>query len=308
VTWSELPCPPLVAPSAEPQPGRVPVVWPIGARREDLAGHGYDPDTVRDHLRIHPRIAAYAISAYARPGGMVLDPDCGAGTVLVEALRAGRHAVGLTRERRWWTLARANLSVAKREGATADGMVLDRPLAARPPNHTTALNGAVDLVLTAWRHPHLHGPDPVRSTSGQDRLGALLAWCRPLLRPGGHVVVIARPQRRRGYLLDGPGQVMAAARTAQLVPLARHVALLADLRNGCVHVAASTAQQAALARHQRTTRQPIASSVHHEVLVFHAPLAAAQAAAVCAPAAGPIPSRLLARADVGVRELVGGAA
>lgn len=303
MTRPVLPHPPLVDPTATtPEPGHVPVVWPTAQHPEALAEHGYHPHTARDHLRLHPAVAAYAIAAYTHPGSMVLDPDCGAGTVLVEALRAGRHAVGLTRQRRWWTLARANLSAAKHDGATTDGMVLDRPLAAVPPSQTTALTGAVDLVLTSWRHP---APDPstdpdtsspTPGTGREDRLATLLTWCRPLLAPGGHVVVVARPRRRGGYLLDGPGQVIAAARTARLVPVARHVALLAELHDGRVHLEASLAQRRAVAAHQRTTKQPIALSVHHEVIVFHAPRLAAQAAALPAPAV-PIRPRLRALHD-----------
>jgi hypothetical protein len=44
--------------------------------------------------RMHPTTAARLVNGFAAPGGRVLDPFCGSGTVLVEALVAGRHAVG----------------------------------------------------------------------------------------------------------------------------------------------------------------------------------------------------------------------
>ncbi|MFE1961543.1 DNA methyltransferase [Streptomyces sp. NPDC059479] len=102
-------------------------VWATGQHSgpAELAAGGYLPDTAGDAFRIPPTVARHAISLYTRPGDTVLDPDCGSGTVLVEALRTGRHAVGLTKQKRWWPLARANISAAKHDGALTDGMVLD---------------------------------------------------------------------------------------------------------------------------------------------------------------------------------------
>jgi SAM-dependent methyltransferase len=45
--------------------------------------------------RFPPQIPAIAISALSVPGDRVLDPFCGSGTTLVEALRRGRSAVGI---------------------------------------------------------------------------------------------------------------------------------------------------------------------------------------------------------------------
>lgn len=44
--------------------------------------------------RMHPAIA-HALVALGRPGDVVLDPFCGGGTVLVEAVAAGRAAIGV---------------------------------------------------------------------------------------------------------------------------------------------------------------------------------------------------------------------
>ena len=44
--------------------------------------------------RMHPSTARVAIARFSQPGQNVLDPFCGSGTVLVEALAAGRIAVG----------------------------------------------------------------------------------------------------------------------------------------------------------------------------------------------------------------------
>jgi DNA modification methylase len=45
--------------------------------------------------RLHPETAARLIEALSKPGKTVLDPFCGSGTVLVEARRLGRRALGV---------------------------------------------------------------------------------------------------------------------------------------------------------------------------------------------------------------------
>ncbi|MFD5321152.1 DNA methyltransferase [Streptomyces sp. NPDC127098] len=279
--------PPLADPGARPEPEDVPIVWPTGQQPQQPAEHGYAPETARDHLRIRPQIAAFAIAAYTRPGDTVLDPDCGAGTTLVEAVRAGRHAIGLASGRRWWNTARANLTAARRhhdarQSPPTDGMVLDQTT---PPGQLAAA-GAVDLILTSWRHPTAPQrpttaqPSDRRTPTGANRLAELLTRCRPLLAPDGHVVVIARPRRREGYLLNGPAQITAAARTAKLALVARCVALVAPLNDEDVRVEMSIAQRAAIARLQRITGHPIAATAHHDVWVFRAPHACANASAL----------------------------
>src|SRR5881392_319334 len=42
--------------------------------------------------RMHPSMARGAINVWSVPGGRVLDPFCGSGTVLVEAMALGRAA------------------------------------------------------------------------------------------------------------------------------------------------------------------------------------------------------------------------
>lgn len=44
--------------------------------------------------KFHPPVAAQLISQFSRPGDAVLDPFCGSGTLLIEAVRAGRTAFG----------------------------------------------------------------------------------------------------------------------------------------------------------------------------------------------------------------------
>jgi len=269
-------------------------VWPAGQTgpAAQLAAGGYLPATAADATGLPPAVAAHAIRAYTRPGQTVLDPDCGAGTVVVEAVRAGRHATGLTGPR-WWPLARANLTAAKHAGAPGDGMVLDpQPVSGRPAGLAAVLGGT-DLVLTTLRPDRTGPPRSRRPTSPRpgpdlagwsspavDRLAGLLAWCRPLLRPGGHVVVAARPVRRGGRLLDLPNILDRAAGQAGLVPVDRCAALTSPLPD----------------RRPPATWRP--AGTHLTVYVFHAPPHPEQAdtPALPAPAAAP---RLQAAAQMG---------
>jgi modification methylase len=299
-------------------------VWPTG--RTDLAGQlaagHYLPASRRDTAAIPPDVAAYAIGTYSRPGDTVLDPDCGAGTVVVEAVRGGRHVIGVA-GRRWWPTARANLNAAKTAGATADGMVLD----ARPPDtptssrthrrtgsqtrtatqdRTAAPSGSVDLVLTAVRTiDNRRGPDPSPSPSpdpdlypgpgrrptdieGRVRTGlrALLDRSVAPLRPGGHLVLLAGPLRRNGGLVDLPAAVAETARRAGLIPVDRCVAPTAP-------AAAPELAGRQPDRHARPS-VPLARVAHLDVYVFLRPDThdAASRAASPAPlhAPGPRPA------------------
>jgi modification methylase len=258
-----------------------PSVWITGQRdgHAQLAHGEYIGDTALDQDRIPPALAAYAITHYTHPGALVLDPDCGAGTVLVEALRAGRHAVGLTTHHRYWELARANLTTTKHAGAWPDGMVLeDTPTTQTDrTDHLTGLTGRVDLILTTPRH---HTPSLAHTRPPDlDPLGTLtraLLRCRGLLHPGGHVVITLPPQRHHGQLLDLTRGTMAAGHAAGLLAVERCVALLAELRGIRIITRASLAQRRAAAQHQRLTGHPITLTAHHDVLVFRAPESAEQ--------------------------------
>jgi SAM-dependent methyltransferase len=244
-----------------------------------------------------PAIAAHAVTAYTQPGDLVLDPMCGIGTTLVEAIHLGRHAVGVEYEPRWAGLARLNAASAIHEGGTGTGTVHRGD--ARPLTDliSPAIHGHVDLVLTSPPYGNsVHGQ--VRSTrdSGEpgvakkndryshdpsnlahvstDRLleafTEILAQCRRLLRPGGTVVVTTRPWRERGELIDLPSAVLAAGQAAGLTPTERCVALLAGVRDGRLIARPSFFQM----KHVRDARRqgiPLAVVQHEDVLIFTRP-------------------------------------
>jgi modification methylase len=274
-------------------------VWLTGTQSlgAQLADRGYHRTTGSDSALMPPAIAAHAIATLTCPGDVVLDPDCGAGTTIVAALHAGRHAIGLTAHRRWWQLARTNVTATKARGAFVDGMVLilDRRPGTVVAAETAGLTGRVDLLLTTLR-----SPDP---SDGLNRLCTLLTESRQLVRPGGHVVVTTAPQRHptRLDLLDLPSQILAAGSAAGFAPITRCVALTADLRRRRVLTHASFAQRRTATHIERATGHPSALPAHHTALVFRAdPDAADAVLAQPIPALPPLPRRRLRRSKFNV--------
>ena len=173
-------------------------VWISGQQdaKTQRAGR-YVPASVAHPAKMLPAIAAHAIHHYTRPGDIVLDPMCGIGTTLVEAVRSGRHAIGTEYEPRWTSIARANLTLAHHAGAAGIGRVVcadarDLPKVAHPaladlrsdvtvahpsatgePTRTPAWDRPVSLVLTSPPYgSHTHGqvtaPGPGHSVGKSD--------------------------------------------------------------------------------------------------------------------------------------------
>ncbi|WP_438290409.1 TRM11 family SAM-dependent methyltransferase [Streptomyces sp. HUAS TT7] len=257
----------------------------------------YVPGSAAHPAKMHPGIAAHAIRTYTRPGDLVLDPMCGIGTTLVEAVHLGRHVLGVEYEPQWADLARLNVTSAAQAGATGTGAVHGgdaRHLTSLLP-HT--VRGTVDLVVTSPPYgPSVHGQ--VRSSRETGELGVLkkdfrysrdpdglahvstdrlldafteiLTQCRTLLRPGGTVIITTRPWRERGELIDLPTAVLAAGRAAGLTPTERCVAPLAGIRNGQLITRPSFFQM----KNVRDARQrgiPLSVVQHEDALVFTRP-------------------------------------
>ncbi|PGH46836.1 RNA methyltransferase [Streptomyces sp. Ru87] len=243
-------------------------------------------------------VVAHAIRTYTRPGDLVLDPMCGIGTTLVEALHLGRNALGIEYERQWANLARLNAAGAEHEsGTTATGAVHcgdARHLTSLVP---AGLHGTAQLVITSPPYgSSVHGQ--VRSTRETGERGVvkkdyryshdpanlahvstdrlleaftrILAECRVMLRPGGTVVVTTRPWREQGELIDLPSAVLAAGRAAGLTPAERCVALLAGIR-GSRLVARPSFFQMKNVRDARRSGIPLCVVQHEDVLVFTKP-------------------------------------
>ncbi|MGK5680168.1 TRM11 family SAM-dependent methyltransferase [Actinoplanes sp. URMC 104] len=255
----------------------------------------YVAESVKHPARMLPAIAAHAITRYTQPGDLVLDPMCGIGTTLVEAVHAGRDAFGIEYESRWSDIADANIKHAHTHGATGRAGVIRGDATQIHSLVPAALTGQVALVVTSPPYgPTVHGlvhpgDDGVHKfdnayNDGTDRgnlayrdltgladgFAQILAGCATLLRPGGMVVVTARPWRKKGQLVDLPSAVIGAGLRAGLIPVDRCVALLAAVRDDHL-VARPSFFQLQAVRKARRAGTPMHLIAHEDVLVFQAP-------------------------------------
>ncbi|WP_412538704.1 DNA methyltransferase [Longispora sp. K20-0274] len=269
-------------------------VWATAQRTGPTQRKGrYVPESVAHPARMLPDIAAHAISAYTSPGDIVLDPMCGIGTTLVEAMHLGRDAIGVEYEAQWAAIADLNVRHTQQSGATGRGMVArgdGTQLTGILPRH---LHGLVSLVVTSPPYgPTVHGhvrPGKDGITKSVDTYGErdadrgnlahasqgeliekfthILRGCRVLLKPGGIVVVTARPFRKRGLLVDLPSAVFAAGIEAGLAPLERCVTLLGGVRDGQI-IARPSFFQLQSVRKARSAGIPLHLIVHEDALVM----------------------------------------
>ncbi|MCK2243670.1 MULTISPECIES: TRM11 family methyltransferase [unclassified Crossiella] len=270
-------------------------VWPTAqqvarTQRRDR----YVPGSAAHPAKMLPAIARHAITRFTTPGDLVGDPMCGIGTTLVEAVHAGRHALGVEYEPRWAELAQANLALAAQLGAPGTGHVVQGDARHVLPQLAEQYAGQLALLLTSppygpslhghVRNDHSHGVQKFDHTYGHDRgnlahrsvhhlLGAfteILRTALPLLRPGGIVAITTRPFRQDGELLDFPSLTLDAAITAGLQPVQRCVALLAGVRDGRL-VPRSSFFQLDYVRKLRARGVPAWVIAHEDLLILQAP-------------------------------------
>jgi len=252
----------------------------------------YVPESVKHPARMLPAIAAHAVEHYTQPGDLVLDPMCGIGTTLVEAVHAGRDAIGVEYESKWSDIADANIKHAHTQGATGRGAVIRGDSTGILSLLPAALAGQVALVVTSPPYgPTVHGlVRPGKSgvakfdnayndgtdkgnlayrdvTGLADGFAQILQGCATLLKPGGVVVVTARPWRKAGQLVDLPSAVIGAGLRAGLTPVDRCVALLAAVRDDSL-VARPSFFQLQAVRKARAAGTPMHLIAHEDVLVF----------------------------------------
>ncbi|WP_301174571.1 TRM11 family SAM-dependent methyltransferase [Actinomadura geliboluensis] len=255
----------------------------------------YTPESMVHPAKMLPAIAAQVIAAYTEPGDLVIDPMCGIGTTLVEAVHQGRHAIGMEYEAHFAQMAAGNLRHARAQGATGTGQVVHGD--AR--NIATALadlTGTAALVLTSppygsTTHGHVctsrdnggRKIDKSHSRYSTDRrnlahrptaelvagFGQILTGCAALLRPGGVIAVTVRPFRVAGELVDLPGQVITTAEDSGLVLVDRFAALLCGLRDGQIVTRASFFQMIE-ARRLRELGIPAMATAHEDLLLLQA--------------------------------------
>lgn len=139
-------------------------IWACAQKTSQWQHHErYLPQSNRHPGKMLPALAHHAIEAYSQPDDLVVDPFCGIGTTLVEAIHLGRRAIGVELEERWGKLASENIQHAHHQGATTEAEViqgdarhLPQLLATHParpprrsPGRVRAPRGQADLILTS---------------------------------------------------------------------------------------------------------------------------------------------------------------
>lgn len=272
----------------------LPSVLATGQLQSRVQRHGrYVPESMRHPGKMLPSIASQVISAFTERGDLVVDPMCGIGTTLVEAVHLGRHAAGMEYEADFVGLTAANVQHARSQGATGYGRVA----CGDARNIGTVfgdLRGMAALVLTSppygvRTHGHVRcgsreGGGPVMKSNHRystdkgnlahqrlpqlmEGFGQILSRSGRLLRPGGVVAITVRPIRVGGRLVDLPGQAIQTAEAAGLVLMHRLAALLCGLRDGRLVNRASFFQMLEAWRGQEKGR-PVCAAAHEDLLIL----------------------------------------
>ncbi|WP_432850618.1 TRM11 family SAM-dependent methyltransferase [Amycolatopsis sp. CA-161197] len=298
--------------------GEVPVsVWATAQTSPAAQRKGrYVPDSTAHPAKMLPAVAAHAIARCTRRGDLVFDPMAGSGTTLVEAIDAGRRAVGVEYEPHWVRVARANLTLARERGHDHDGEVVQGDARQLPFLLPEKYRGQVALVVTSPPYgPSLHGQVVTKATDSDDgkvhkyhhRYGSaldrgnlanvghhrllagftrILIGCAAVLRPGGHVAITARPWREHSELIDLPSQIIACGQAAGLVPVERCVALLARVAEKDL-IARGSFFQRDFIRKQRELGLPLHLIAHEDVIVLRRPRTSSRCASTVGPASRP---------------------
>jgi tRNA G10 N-methylase Trm11 len=176
---------------------------------------------------------------------------CGIGTTLVEAIHLGRDAIGIDLEPRWAALAAANISHARRHGATGTATVVTGDARDLSRLLDSSLAERVALVLTS--------PPYGRSLHGQ-----------VTARPGRGVAKFDHTYSTDPTNLGRVNPSAHLAETAGLVLYERNAALLVGLREDRL-VPRPSFFQLDRVRKARARGLPIRIIAHEDVLVFRQP-------------------------------------
>ncbi len=151
-----------------------------GLRLSDkrMRQHGSGRETERRGA-LRPVVAAAMVSLAGQTPGRVLDPCCGSGTILAEALTAGWAAVGSDLDSEAVTIARQNVPQA----------AVDRADVLKLPQQDATFDAVVSNLPFGLQFPV---EDPARW------LKRALTEMGRVTRPGGRVVVLVPPPVPRG--------------------------------------------------------------------------------------------------------------
>jgi len=228
-------------PGSATGPGAGPVCALCGGR----AGKARGPDT------------AQIITAFSRPGELVVIPDVRDGVLVATAAAAGRRVLCLasgprSRERVLACLGDVDPQLSQLAEIRSGG-----PALLLKAGHPEA--GRAALVITGGGDP-----EPGEPAAGP---GVLYTACQRMLRPGGVLAVITACTPGPGGLRDDPGEVMSRARAAGLV-YAQHIVAL--------HVPVTGSQITAVPKNDARPGEmaglaAVHARVHSDFLVFTQP-------------------------------------
>lgn len=286
-------------------------IWPCAQKTSQWQRHGrYLPESNRHPGKMLPALARHAIDAYSEPGDLVIDPMCGIGTTLVEAIHIRREAIGVELEPRWANLARANIQHAHDHGATAhvvegDARRLQGLLAAhthrqhsRVAGQARRPRGQADLILTSPPYacqiadvvteniasrtgricredtsnysPDKHNLGHARGTAYLTAMADIYEACATVLKPGGFLVLVTKDMRSAGALRNLSGETIALCQDAGLLYWQRVIGLLATIRDNEI-VMRPSFWQTLQTRRARTRSEHTHVVAHEDVLVFRKP-------------------------------------
>jgi modification methylase len=274
-------------------------VWPCAQTTSQWQRHGrYLPESNRHPGKMLPALARRAIEAYSDPGDLVLDPMCGIGTTLVEAIHAGRRAVGIELEPRWAKLARANIAHARQQGASTNARVIEGDARHASKLLAETQRGQADLIVTSppyacqvadvsvenlishsgpLRREDTSNYSPDRSNLGHARgntyltaMSEVYEACAAVLKPGGFLVLVTKDMRAGGALRNLSGDTIGLGEAAGLCYWQRIIGLLATIRESEIVMRPSFWQMLHARRsHARGERTHVVA--HEDVLVFRKP-------------------------------------
>lgn len=177
----------------------------------------YPADPVAQKIEgLSLKVAQALIGLYSPPGGRVVDPMAGAGTVVRAAADMGRKAWGGDVEPKGPDVVKANIAELEKHlaGVKADLVLLHPP------------------TFAVWGKGR-------KKSAGEpyfdytDFLAELVGYALPVLKKGGHLALVARPPRvvpekAQHWAFLGPLENVLSERERELKPVAYHLAVAQD--------------------------------------------------------------------------------
>lgn len=153
-------------------------------------------------------LACRAIADFTATGDLIIDPMCGAGDTLLEAIKADRLAIGIEYQKYWADMARRRIEAATGNSKSLGyGVVVHGDPFKIGQLVGSDVKGRAALVIASPQNgtaPSVGDPDGV--CGDLDDLAAgftvVLEQCRELLRPDGHLVIITAPVRQDGRRIE----------------------------------------------------------------------------------------------------------